>query len=554
MTDSATRVILKAELLAWRHRLLGRSPVRLALLGIFLLAGAVFIGGGAFTVGAAAGHFLPIARDTILTGGFTSLSVLMLVIGFPTVIATFFVGRELLQLVLAPIRPLDIFIARLVLAMSANLLISSILLMGTLGVGVGSGAPIVFYPLTFLLIFVQVLVVTALQAILMSIVLRWVPARIARDVAAAVAGLSGAGFYLAWNINLRQSFSPQNHPDLSNFTSLVNHVEWLPSAWPGHALSAVIAGNPSEAATWVLFSVVLAVLVLAIAEILYRRTLLTGLGVFGGPPAIWRRGAAKQAIAVARQGAASPFRAIALKDWLSYRRDIRRLSRMLPAFLFPVGYAFAFLRPSRSITGFWTEVFLVGFISMFMSTALATPSIPSERRGFQLLRMAPMTMAQVIRAKIMLTLPPVLVLTFIFSMVVATVSASGVAQYVELAALVLWLGTGFVAVGVSAGAIDPRFDASDDRRAVGLVGTLAGLAGTLGFGLLSVGALALVVFGYSATQGIKQLGPIPATPEVGALMWAGGVVLLVGAAAIVITLLWFANSRLRAWEGAIASV
>jgi len=89
---------------------------------------------------------------------------------------------------------------------------------------------------------------------------------------------------------------------------------------------------------------------------------------------------------------------------------------------------------------------------------------------------------------------------------------------------------------------------------VGLVGTLAGLAGTLGFGLLSVGALALVVFGYSATQGIKQLGPIPATPEVGALMWAGGVVLLVGAAAIVITLLWFANSRLRAWEGAIASV
>jgi hypothetical protein len=168
--------------------------------------------------------------------------------------------------------------------------------------------------------------------------------------------------------------------------------------------------------------------------------------------------------------------------------------------------------------------------------------------------MAPMTMAQVIRAKIMLTLPPVLVLTFAFSMVVATVSGSGVAQYVELAVLVVWLGIGFVAVGVSAGAIDPRFDASDDRRAVGLVGTLAGLGGTLGFGLLSVGALALLVFGYAATQGIEQLGPVPATPAVGALMWTGGLVLLVGAAAIVITLLWFANSRLRAWEGAISSV
>jgi hypothetical protein len=554
LSETATQIILKAELLAWRHRLFGRSRARLALLGVFLLVAAVFIGGGAFSIGAAAGRFLPVARDTILTGGFTSLSVLMLVIGFPTVISTFFVGRELLQLVLAPIRPLDIFLARLLLAMSANLLISSILLMATLGVGVGSGAPPAYFPLAIALIFVQVLVVTSLQAILMSVVLRWVPARIARDVAAAVAGLSGAGFYLAWNINLRQSFSPRNHPDLSNFTSLVGKVEWLPSAWPGHALSAVIAGNTAEAATWVAFSVAFGLVVLAMAEILYRRTLLTGLGVFGGPPAIWRRGAAKQAIAVAKAGAASPFRAIALKDWLSYRRDIRRLSRMLPAFLFPIGYAFAFLRPSRSITSFWTEVFLVGFISMFMSTALATPSIPSERRGFQLLRMAPMTMAQVIRAKVMLTLPPVLALTLTFSMVVATVSGSGIAQYVELAVLVLWLGIGFVSIGVSAGAIDPRFDASDDRRAVGLVGTLAGLGGTLGFGLLSVGALALLVFGYTAAQGIKQLGPVPATPAVGALMWAGGLVLLVGAGAIVITLLWFANSRLRAWEGAIASV
>jgi ABC-2 type transport system permease protein len=554
VSSSATQIILKAELLAWRHRLLGRGPARLALLGVFMVVAAVFIGGGAFTVGAAAGRFLPVTRDTILTGGFTSLSVLMLVIGFPTVIATFFVGRELLQLVLAPVRPIDIFAARLLIAMSANLLISSILLMAALGVGVGSGAPLVYFPLAVVLIFVQVLVVTALQAILMSVVLRWVPARVARDVAAAVAGLSGAGFYLAWNISLRQSFSARDHPDLTNFTSLVNHVEWLPSAWPGHALSSVIAGNTAEALTWVTFSVLFGVIVLAIAEILYRRTLLTGLGVFGGPQPIWRRSAAQQTIAVSTAGAASPFRAIALKDWLSYRRDIRRLSRMLPAFLFPIGYAFAFLRPSRSITSFWTEVFLVGFISMFMSTALATPSIPSERRGFQLLRMAPMTMAQVIRAKIMLTLPPVLVLTFLFSMVVATVSGSGVAQYVELAVLVVWLGIGFVSVGVSAGAIDPRFDASDDRRAVGIVGTLAGLAGTLGFGLLSVGSLALLVFGYTASQGIGQLGPIPATPAVGALMWAGAVVLLVGSAAIVITLLWFANARLRSWEGAIASV
>jgi Putative ATP-binding cassette len=353
---------------------------------------------------------------------------------------------------------------------------------------------------------------------------------------------------------LRQSFSPRSRPDFSNLSAVLQRIEWLPSAWPGHALSAVIAGSPGEAITWLVFSLALAVLMIAAAEILYRRTLLAGLGVFGGPQAVWRRAPAKQGVVIAKQGAGSPSRAIAIKDWLSYRRDIRRLSRMLPAFLFPIGYALTFFRPSRSINGFWTEVFLFGFISMFLSSALATPSIPSERRGFQLLRMAPMTMWQVIRAKVMLTLPPVLAITLLFTIVVASVSGSGIAQLAELSVLVIWLGIGYVSIGVSAGGIDPKFEASDDRRAVGVVGTLAGLGGALGFGLLSVGAFALFVFGFAAAAGTAHLGPIPSTLTVGALMWVAGLTLAAGAAAIVIILLWFADTRLRNYEGTIAAV
>lgn len=554
MRGSATWTILTAEVLGLRHRLLKRKPVRLVGLVIFLAAAGVFIGGGAFTVGATAGQFLPGARDAMLAGGFTALSVLMLVVGFPTVIATFFVGRDLLQLVLAPVRPIEIFAARLLLAMSANLLISLILLMATLGLGVGSHAPPIYFALAVILIFLEVLLATAVQVILMSVVLQWVPARRARDVAAAVAGLAGAGFYLAWNLSLRQSFSPRSRPDLSNLTSFVDRIEWLPSAWPGHALSAVIAGNPGAAATWLAFSLALAALVLAVAEILYERTLLAGLGVFGGSQAVWRRGTAKPAAIAVSRGVGSPARAIALKDWLGYRRDIKRLSRLLPAFIFPIGYAVSFIRPGRSISGFWTDVFLVGFISMFMSSALATPSIPSERRGFQLLRMAPLSMWQVIRAKVLLTLPPVLALTLVFGVIVAILSGSGIAQLAGLAVLVLWLGLGFVSIGVSAGGIDPRFEAADDRRAVGLVGTLAGLGGSFGFGLLSVGAFALFVFGLGAVEGTTtHLGPIPTTPAIGALMWAGGGTLAAGALAVVATLLWFANSRLGSYEGTIAA-
>lgn len=551
MNRSATRTILTAELLAWRHRFLTRSRVRLALLIVFLVVAAVTIGGGSFLVGAAAARFLPSARDVILAGGFTMLSVLMLVVGFPTVIASLFVGRELLQLVVAPVRPIEIFVSRVVLAMTANFFVGGILLMAILGVGVGSGASLVFYPLAVLLIVLQVLVVTSLQTILMSLVLRWVPARLARDVAAGIAGVSGAAFYLVWNFNLRQSFVPRGRPDLTNLTSIAQRVEWLPSAWPGHALSGVIAGSPSSAVVWVLLSLALTAVLVGLAATLYGRTLVAGLGVFGGERSVWKRGAGKT-VAVAKTGAASPARAIARKDWLGYRRDVRRLSRMLPAFLFPIGYVLAFLRPARGGNSFWTEVFLLAFITMFMSSALGTPSIPTERRGFQLLRMAPMTMWQVLRAKVLLTLVPVLVVTLLISVVISVLSGSDFGQVSELALLVVWLGVGFVSIGVAAGAIDPHFDSADERRAVGIVGTLAGVGGAIGFGLLSVGAFALFIYGVAAAEGTANLRVLPSTPEIGALMFSAGLVLTVGAGAVVGTLMWIANSRLGHHEGAIA--
>ena len=552
MSGSATRTILAAEVLAWRHRLLNGRRTRLALLAVFLLLAALFIGGGAFTVGASAGRFLPSARDIILAGGFTALSIMMLVVGFPTVIATMFVGRDLLQLVVAPVRPVEIFISRVLLAMTANIFISGILLMATLGLGVGSGAPLVFYPLALLLIALQVLVVTSLQTILMSFVLRWVPARLARDVAAGVAGLAGAGFYLAWNLSLRQSFTPSSRPDLSNLTAVVERAEWLPSAWPGHALSGVIAGSPGSAVTWLLFTLALAGLLIGVAAVMYERTMLAGLGVFGGPQAMWKRSSANKVPSVAKTGVTSPARAIARKDWLGYRRDIRRLSRLLPALLFPVGYAVAFVRPGRDGRGFWTEVFLVGLITMFLSSTLGTPSIPSERRGFQLLRMAPLTMWQVLRAKVGLTLLPVVVLALLFSVVIGAATGSGIGQFAELAVLVVWLCTGFVSIAVAAGGIDPHFEAADDRRSVGVIGTLAGLAAAIGFGLLSVAALAAFVYGIAAAQGTARLIVLPSTPTVGVVMVGGGLLLAAGAGAVVATMMWIANSRLVRYEGAIA--
>ncbi len=137
MNRSAVAIILGAELRAWRNRLFKQRPGRTVLLVIFLLvAGNVFVG-AAFAVGVAAAQFLAGARDALLAGAFTALSVLMLVLGFPTVIGNFFVGPDLLQLVLAPIRPVEIFAARALLAVRANVLLALVVLAFVVGVGIG---------------------------------------------------------------------------------------------------------------------------------------------------------------------------------------------------------------------------------------------------------------------------------------------------------------------------------------------------------------------------------------------------------------------------------
>ncbi len=549
----ALGIIVRAELLAFRNRLLKRNPVGLAALGIVTLVagGPIFV--GAFAIGVTAGHFLPFAIDPLLAAAFTGLSLLMLVVGFPTVIASLFVGRDLLQLVVAPVRTRDIFIARLLLAMTANLLISALVLVGVLGVGAGAGAPWLYFPIAVLLLGAQVVVITALQAILMTMILRWVPARLARDVAAAVAGLTGAGLYLAWNLNLRQTFGRKGRPDISSLTSIVQRIDWLPTTWPGHTLSATIEGSFAGALAWLLATLVLAALLVAMAELLYERTLLSGLGIFGGATVVSRRRAQTAIVPSTAKGAGSPSLAIARKDWLGFRRDVRRLTRLLPALLLPIGYAVALSQPGRTLSGFWSNVALVTFLSMFMSSALASPSIPSERRGFQLLRMAPLPMWQLLRAKVLIALPPVLATMLVFSVAVAVASKSGAGQLVELIVFGAWLALGFVSISVAGGAIDPHFEATDDRRSVGLLGTLAAIGGSVGFSVLSIGALAGFLFGEQVAAGAASIGPIPTTPAIGVAMILGGVLLVIAACALAGGLLFIANARLRSFEAGITA-
>jgi hypothetical protein len=146
----------------------------------------------------------------------------------------------------------------------------------------------------------------------------------------------------------------------------------------------------------------------------------------------------------------------------------------------------------------------------------------------------------------------VLAIILVFSIVVVVTGRDGPGQLIELFVLGVWLAVGFVSISVSGGAIDPRFDATDDRRSVGVLGSLVSLAASLAFSILSIGALALFAFGAQATTGTIEIGPITSTPELGIAMLGGGVLFVALSGVLVGSALWIANARLRSFEGAIA--
>jgi hypothetical protein len=123
----------------------------------------------------------------------------------------------------------------------------------------------------------------------------------------------------------------------------------------------------------------------------------------------------------------------------------------------------------------------------------------------------------------------------------------------QLAILAVWLALGCVSIGVSAGAIDPQFESADDRRVVGVLGTVAAMGGELAFGLLSVGAFALIQLAQQLASGTGGFGFV--TPNVTTAALTAGVALLpaAGAVGVVALMLWSADSHLRSFEGSITT-
>ena len=475
---SAALVILGADLRAARNRLLRTRRARWLL----LLAAAVWLVvllGTVFGLGAGLGGLQPsIGRNAVevaLAGGFTWLAIFMLLVGFSTAVSAFYADRDLLLLASAPVTAGPVFAARLLRAAWASALVSSMLVAALAGYGVGAGMPVTFVPAALVMVASELLAITGLQVVVLAAVVRIFPPARVRDAANIVAALAGTGLWLVWAV-LRSEGRGEGRGFLAGITALYGAgraARNLPTGWPAAAL---VQWGTAPGLAWFGATLGLAAAVVMGAYVLFRATYPAGLTAFLESAPRRRR----RATAGGEWGGLTT--AMVRKDWLTTRRDGRRLVRILPGAVLALAYPILFLRSGGTT---WTAV----FVPWFLSQVFGLPAVAVEGRSLMLLRLASMPAWRLLVAKFVGVWVPVAGLTALS--VAVTVATLGIQRETALLIPVsVWLATGFSVISVTSGAISPRLDVDDPRRAVGLASALTALTASLCFGLLSAAAAA----------------------------------------------------------------
>ena len=197
-------VLLRADLQGFRNRIrtMERRRRTLVLVGVPGLALVVLV--PAIAVGAAVASLGKAAALGLLTLGFTSLGMLMLIVGLSSVLVSFFSSRDLLLLAGAPIRLRDIYLARLVVAARSSVLVASLLLASVVGYGIGIGADFFYWIAAPVTVACVVLTVTAFQVTLLSVIVRIVPMSRARTLVSILAAATGSIFWVGWRSEERR--------------------------------------------------------------------------------------------------------------------------------------------------------------------------------------------------------------------------------------------------------------------------------------------------------------------------------------------------------------
>ena len=486
--------------------------------------------------------------DTIIPGAIlTAASMLILFSSFGVALGSLFLSGDLELLMSAPVDRRAVFITKILDGMGfyyATVAFTALPALITYGLGIGYG------PLYYLLIVVALigtpLFPASLASLLVILVARFAPARRVREVL----GLMGALFGITCGVLgqtarfwMRDLSGSSTNGTVDGLLAALRGLAAapLPSMVAGRGLSA--AGRGDIAGAFVGLS----------------GFLLLTFGLFGGCVLVadslyttgWMRmqssGSAKRTKQRAAQAAsrggllsrAPAFAAIMLKDWRIIPRDLRNFAQMLSPLLFlPVVYIniLGGRDTSRSLSRVFarggvdpTGVLIAG--GVLLSSALvfgriADTGISREGKAWWLLKAAPISAIEIMRAKFLTALVPFMVLSSLLMIGAAFWKGFSLFGFLYGWFGVELLGAGLLAVQAGLAVPWARLDWDDPRRMSSGWGAIITLVAWAFLVLLAGGALCLPLLAEIARPALVVWG------VVGGLVLSSLIVVLASALAL----------------------
>lgn len=492
-------------LISLRLRTVLNSTTRRPLRTILGLAFAGLAGWGMFELVAAGIRLIDgypaidTIADAVLRRSLEGLFlVLMAGVAFSSItgaVSTLYYSEDLPFLLAQPVPAWRVFGLKLLETYATSALLPAFLTVPVLlGIGAARSVSPAFTPLALASVLALYAIPVAIGSLLALALMRIAPAGRVREVATAVSVLLAAGMIFGLRLLRPEqlaAMSPEQFEQLlAAFSAL--EVGWLPSTWAADGVWAALGGGVSPAA-WLLLALAMGLLGLTawLAAVAYREGWIRGMDAtrlrLDGRP---RRAAAWERLLPGRIGA------IIAKDLRLTLRDPGQWSQLLVlaalagVYLIGVGSIEVGIQPFRDVLGALNLVF-IGFMLAGVGMRLALPLVSLEGEGWWLLRTGPLTSRQVVVAKFLHALPPLLLLGVGLGAAVAwLVDMSPTLAFVApLAGLCSALTV--TALGIGIGAAFPRFDATNQNEIPLSLAGFVYMAAAFGCSLLQMLVLVL---------------------------------------------------------------
>jgi ABC-2 type transport system permease protein len=421
----------------------------------------------------------------------------ILITSFGVLLQALYLANDMEFLLSAPIPIRAVFIAKMFQAVLPNLGLT--LLFGLpvlLGLGVSQHYTLVYYPAVIFILVLLAFTAATLASLLVMGIVRIFPARRVAEVLAFIGAILS---FVCGQSGQIFRFQTNNDQTVGVLNSLARiNAPWFPIAWGGHSLVELGLGNWFIGAAGFLIVAGLAGIIIAFSLATAERLYYTGwataqisLRKKKTLPTSPKPSAKKYPFFIwIEQLVPAPVRAIAVKDFLVLRRDLRNLSQLITPLIFGVLYSFILLRDTGEATASksgdqinvlitYGNTGIALFVGWMLLMRLALIAFSQEGRNYWLLKVAPINPQRLLAAKFLVAFLPSTGLGWSFLLVTGLLRNSTLFTMIYGVIVIALCFAGMSGLLLAFGVYGANLEWTDPRHMIrgnsGCFGNLAGM-------------------------------------------------------------------------------